>query len=187
MDAGIDTFRVSKVGAFPVIISAGGVKVVYANVDVNISDDPTQLSESEAQNELDRLNTTPPTSPDARVDVSTDAWVIDVDNMGTQNDFSDDQYRISGASQYAGVDTDTASVMQLIMIETTISKACVANPGSGYAVINQVGAGSGNQSDPIVLGAATLRFHSRCDGEASVDAAVGDYFKSLGDDVALGL
>jgi hypothetical protein len=184
MEAGVDTFRVARVGAFPVTIGGSGVKVVYANVDVNITDDPAQMTSDELQTELDRLTTPPPSSPDVGVDVSMDAWIIDSDNMGTPGDFADDQYRISGASQYAGVDTESASVMQLVMIETAISNGCVANPRSGYAVINQVGASS---SDPVILGAATLRFHSGCDGKAAVDAAFGDYFKSIGKTVALGL
>ncbi len=184
MDAGIDTFKISKVGAFPVTITSGGIRLVYANADVNISDDPATFSDSDVQSTMDRLNTTMPSSPDVSVDVSMDAWVVETDNMGTPGDFSDDQYRITGASQYADVDTGSASVLQLVMIASEISNACVANPRSGYAVINQVGASS---SDPIILGAATLRFHSSCDGTANVDAAFGDYFKSIGKTVALGL
>ncbi len=187
MDVGIESLRVSSVGPFPVAIKSSGIELVYASQDINITTDPSQLDDATIQSELTRLASERPSSPDTRVSLQTDTWIIDVDNMSTPTDFSDDQYKISGASQYVDAGASSASILQLVMIDSALSTQCVVNPTSGYAVINQVGANSKSEAFPVFLGTATLRFHSRCDGNATVEVAFGEYFKSLGKQVALGL
>ena len=187
MQAGIDTYPVSSIGTFPIIITSTGIKIIYASIDVNVTEDPSKISDAAVQIELDRLKTVAPTNPDTNVSLGMDAWIIGVDHMGTASDFTDDQYNISGAGQYVGVSRDTASVLQLVMINTVLSNSCVLNPTEGFGVINQIDVNSDKTADPVFLGTATVRFQNNCDGNAIVDVAIGSYFASMGKDVPLEL
>ena len=188
MQAGIGTYPVSSIGTFPIVITANGIKIIYASVDVNITEDPSKIGDAAVQLELDRLNTVAPTNPSTNVSLEMDAWIINVDHMGTAEDFTDDLYNISGAGQYVGVSRDTTSVLQLVMIGTALSNSCVLNPTEGFGVINQIDVNSDNTADPVILGTATVRFQSDyCDGNAIVDVAIGNYFASMGKNVPLDL
>lgn len=192
--AGVPTFPVSQISTFPVVKSIdpdGGYFIVYADMDINISTDsePGDLSEEEIQDEYDRLDVE--TSDDAEVNVSLDAWVVEVFDAGTPNDYMDDSYSISGGGEYIGVFSKSTSsavnIIQLGLANVKISYDCSSNPTEGYAFINEVSVSAGDQESMPVLATALMGFDSSCDGTVQVLLATGNYIASNGDSIAMDL
>jgi hypothetical protein len=88
-------------------------------------------------------------------------WNVSVDNMG--------RYTISGTQQ-AG--SGGGSAQQLDVTNVILDPSCTLNPVGGEAVIQDV---SG-----LNVSAATITFHSACDGKAQADgSSVGVQFVGL--------
>lgn len=191
---GVPFFKVSKVSTFPVIATQtpiSGLKIVYADIDIDIDsepDDTIDLSASEIQAEYDRLQAS--ASSDPEVNISMDAWVIELADAGTPIDFTDDSYTISGGGQYIDISATSSStsagIFQLGLVGTRVSPACSRNPTDGLAFIQEVGTGGTPGSLPV-LASALLEFNGSCNGEVNVLVGLGNYFTSTGSSVALDL
>lgn len=192
--AGVSTFPVSRISTFPVAKSSdsqGGYLIVYSDIDVNIDTDsePEGLSEDEIQDEYDRLDVE--TSTDAEVNVSLDAWVVEVFGADTPNDYTDDSYSISGGGEYIGVAANSTSsstnIMQLGLANVLASDDCSSNPTEGIAVINEVAVSTGDQESIPVVASVLMEFDPSCDGEVQVIVATGNYMASNGDSIPIDL
>jgi hypothetical protein len=188
---GVPSYLISKISTFPVIATqtpVSGLKLVYANVDINISSDPDdgiELTDPQIQAEYDRLEAE--ISNDPEINISMDAWVIELADAGTPDVFSDDRYTISGGGQYVDVTSNGSSrdveLYQLGMAQAYISHDCSRNPTSGLAVIQEV-----NTTHALpVMANAVIQFNSACNGSAYVMLATGNYITSIGSSVDLDL
>jgi hypothetical protein len=182
--AGSSLFPVHDISVFPVLRTATGFTIVYVNVDVDISTGPVypaNLTLAERQTQIALLNTQH--SNDASVNVDMDAWVINVDNAGTQT-LSDDTYSIYGGGQYIEAGSGAESALQLGMGAVAIGPDCSLNPNAGFAVLNAFE----NSSSNVVLANAVITFPSTtCDGKAMVLAATGNYLLAIGKSIPLNL
>lgn len=192
--AGVPTFSVSQISTFPIVKSGnpgGGYTLVFSDIDINIESDsePDELSVEERQAEFDRLNAE--TSDDAEVNMSLDAWVVEVSDAGTPNAYTDDSYSISGGGEYIGVastsTSSSANVMQLGLVRLLMSHDCSLNPTEGLAFINEVAVSTGNQGSLPVVASALMEFDPTCDGTVQVMVATGNYIASIGDSIPINL
>ena len=120
---GTETYQVTKISTIPVIESIlGGYKIIYADIDINIageSSDSIDLTDSQIQAEYDRLQIA--VSDDPEVNLSMDAWVIEVHDNGTPEVLNDDVYIINGGGQYVNTTQASADAVQLGMAGTRVS------------------------------------------------------------------
>ena len=180
-DAGSSPFPVHDIAVFPVSKSANKLTIVYASIDINATvQDPGTLPKTEIDLAFLKLNITP--STDAHQNVNLDAWVVQTDDKNT-TDVADDTYSISGGGEYIETSAGSASVLQLGMATVVMGPGCDLNPGSGFAVQNELASASSD----LVLATAVLSFHSSCNGRASVDVGIGNYFPSTGTTIPLNL
>jgi hypothetical protein len=186
---GTETYRVTKVSTFPVVESLwGGYKIVYADLDVNIAQEPgdsIDLTDEQVQAEYDRAQVT--VSDDPEINLSMDAWVIEIDHNDSPDDANDDRFLINGGGQYLYTTQASADVVQLGMAGTEVSWDCAANPTQGLAVMSELEVDSGNNDPPTVIANALIRFHDRCYQRADVVAATGNWFFATGDTIPLNL
>lgn len=189
--AGSSRFPVSNFTTIPVSVQGDEVRVVYANIDVDLSIGPidsVELTDAEVQLELARLQASPPN--DTTVALGMDAWIITTDTRGTADDLSDDEYSIGGASQLVEASSSSSSsavaVFQLALVDTRISNECPLNPTTGSSILQDVAASSGPLFELPVVAVATIDFHPECDGRADVGIATGNYATSTGSSIALG-
>ncbi len=191
VEPGVPSFKVSKVSTFPVITTQNpdsGLKLVYADIDINIAGDPDDnidLTDPQIKVEYDRLENE--VSDDPEINLSMDAWVVELADAGTPDVFSDDRYTISGGGQYLNVTNDSSSsdvdIHQLGMIRARISHACSRNPTDGMAFIQDV-----STSSPLpVMATALIEFRNDCNGSAHVELATGNYIAATGSSVGLDL
>ena len=190
---GVPFFKVSKVSTFPVMATTtpvSGLKIVYADIDIDISsepDDTIDLTNAEIQAEYDRLQAS--VSGDPEINISMDAWVIQMADDGTATDFTDDSYSISGGGQYIDINStsspDSAGIFQVGMVDVRVSPVCSRNPTDGLAFIQEAGSG-GSGSFPV-LASALMEFDSTCNGAVRVLVGLGNYINATGSWVTLDL
>lgn len=186
------SFVLRDISTFPVVSDTDIISgkreldVVYFDVDVNKGSDTLvniKITPAQITAELTKYQTMK--SFDSGVTVGENAWIIRVDDNNTLSNVSDDKYVIFGAGQYVEAGSSKAEIVQLTMINTSMSPSCKYNPTQGYAFWQNMGAGS--QPSDLDIGHVFLTFHSACDGNAKVTIATGVYVKSFGKDIALGL
>jgi hypothetical protein len=181
MNVGSDTFKISSIALTPVLVSGSGFKIVFANINLNISTTPDQISNTEVDSVYLRLNASP--SDDVEVSVGMDAWIIEVDTANTVSDFSDDTYKITGGSQGINISGNSAEVTQLGLLRMTMAPECNLNPVGGEILLNQV-----EVSDTsIVIGQAFFSLGNTCNGEVKVALGLGTYFGATGKSYPLDL
>ena len=186
------SFILRDISTFPVVADTDIISgkreldVVYFDVDVNKGSDTLVnigISQGQINAEFTKYQTMK--SFDSGVTVGENAWIIRVDDNNTLSNVSDDKYVIFGAGQYIEAGSSKAEIVQLTMINTSMSPSCKYNPTQGYAFWQNMGAGS--QPGDLDIGHVFLTFHGACDGNAKVTIATGVYIKSFGRDIALGL
>lgn len=173
-----------SISTVPVVQNGNELLISYGSIDINVGsapEDPAMLSATEVASELGRVHTI--VSDDPEVNVDMDAWVISVATQGT-DDFSDDDYSISGGGQYIGVDSGNTSVIQLGLVNMQISADCALNPVAGMSVLNELDV---SQTGFPKIGTAIFRFQPDCDGTARILTAIGTYGIYINDDISLGL
>lgn len=183
MSAGSGLFPVHDVSLFPVSKKGSHLLVVYESVDINTSvgpTDPGTLTQAEIDLALVKLNIT--TSSEPSQNINMEAWIVDVDDVGTSA-FSDDTYTISGGGQYITASAGSASLLQLGMAYVGMGPGCALNPVAGLSVINELETSSSN----VVLGTALISSEPACDGTAKVTVATGNYLQSIGKSIPLNL
>lgn len=182
------TFILENVDIFPAARVGTQTKAVFADIDVNVGSDPIfpiTLTSDQISFELGRLNTIPPV--DEHVSVEEEAWIVDVDNKGTSDDFWDDSYDITGAGQFIGASTSSGSIQQVIFLEVRMSHDCLLNPIDGVSIINDIEVAADETIFGQTLGTAFITFHPECNGKADITAAIGSYSGSFGDSMKLNL
>lgn len=192
VEPGVPGYRVSMVSTFPVITTQtpeSGFKLVFADMDINIAGDPDDsidLTDPQIQAEYNRLEND--VSDDPEINLSMDAWVVELADAGTPDVFIDDRYTISGGGQFLDVTADHGAtsdvdIHQLGMVRARISHACSHNPTDGMAFIQDV---STSSSLPI-LATALLEFRNTCNASVYVELATGNYIIYTGSSVGLDL
>lgn len=174
MNVGTQTFKISSIALTPVLASATGLEIVFANININIATTPDQLSTAEIDSVYQRLNTSP--SDDVEVSVGMDAWIIEVDNANTTSVFSDDIYKVTGGSQGITISGNGAQVIQLGLLRMTMAPECNLNPVGGEILLNQVEVSDTSH----VIGQAFFSFDNSCNGEVKVALGLGTYFSATG-------
>ena len=182
---GVPTFPVGSISNFPVMATAKGYRVVYANLDITLEpESPEELTEDQQTERIEALNTEVYENADAEsanANVEMDMWIVDIDLNGSPADFSDDVYRISGGGQYVNVTEShqhtISDVYQLGMAGIRISRACSTNPDDGFAVIQELSAGGDNS--PMVASAILFFENGRCNGDIQVALATGNYMADI--------
>ena len=186
---GTETYQVTKISTFPVIESIlGDYEIIYADIDINIaadSSDSIDLTDEQIQAEYDRLEIA--VSDDPEINLSMDAWIIEVHDNGTPDVLNDDVYIINGGGQYAHTTQSSAEVVQLGMAGTRVAWDCSTNPTQGLAVMNEVGASSGDDTPPPLIANALIGFEPECDATAEVVLATGNWLFASGDSIPLDL
>ncbi len=186
---GTETYRVSKVSTFPVVESIwGGYRIVFADIDVNIAEEPDDsinLTDAQIQAEYDRTQVM--VSDDPEINLSMDAWVIEVHDNDSPDDPNDDIFIINGGGQYLYTTQASAEAVQLGMADTRVSWDCDTNPTQGITVMNEVGGSSGGSEPPPVIANALIGYDDSCDAGADVIAATGNWLFSTGDSIPLNL
>jgi hypothetical protein len=186
------SFVLRDISTFPAVIDSDiisgkrGLFVVYADIDVNAGSDTLLnigISQGQITAELTKYQTMK--SFDSGVTLAENAWIIRVDDNNTLSDASDDRYTVSGGGQYVEVSNSKNEIVQLAMINASMSPSCKYNPTAGYALWQNVGAGP--LPSDLDIGHVFLTFHNTCDGNAHVTVATGVYIQSFGRDIALGL
>ena len=184
--AGSQIFPITNVSTFPAINSSldpmdTAITIVYASIDINIETDPVysiDLTDEEIQSEYERLLMEIPIDP--TMSLGMDAWIVDVDNAGTVDEFSDDLYIINGAGQYVDLSPNSTSLLQLALAQTVVGPHCDLNPTEGLSVLQEIGVSSEENSENVILGTAMFLFGSECTGEAELSFATGVYLGSNG-------
>jgi hypothetical protein len=186
---GTETYQVTKVSTFPVVESIwSGYKVVYADIDVNITEEPSHsidLTDAQVQAEYDRAQVV--ISNDPEINLSMDAWVIEVHNNDSPENPNDDLFVINGGGQYLYTTQATADVVQLGITGASVSWNCDTNPTQGLTLMSELGVSSGDGEPPPVIANALIGFGDSCDGRADVIAATGNWFFATGDSIPLNL
>jgi len=184
------SFVLHDISTFPVVSDSSIITgerelvVVYCDIDVNAGSDTllhAGISQGQIDAELVKYQTME--SFDSGVSLSENAWIIRVDDNNTLSNPADDRYTIFGGGQYVEVYDGKAEIVQLVMINATMSPACRFNPAQGYAFWQNMGVDTAGPD----IGQVFLTFHDACDGNARVTAATGVYLRSFGRDIALGL
>ena len=184
------SFTISNISTFPVVCDTDIISgkreldVVYFDMDVNANSDTlltVRMTPEQITAECNKYQTM--ASFDSGVSVSENAWIIRIDDNNTLSDPSDDVYSAYGGGQYVEVSDGDAEVVQLTMINASMSPSCTRNPSTGWAFWQNMGV-SGSLPE---IGHVFLSFHSSCDGNARVTVATGVYVRSFGRDIALGL
>ena len=184
------SFVVRDISTFPVVCDTDIISgkreldVVYWDVDINAGSDTllhAGIDSGRISAELVKYNTMK--SFDSGVSLSENAWIIRVDDNNTLSNPADDRYAAMGAGQYMEVSDNDAEIVQLTMINATMSPSCRWNPSTGYALWQNMGT---KKSLPDI-GHVFLTFHGTCDGKARVTVATGVYVRSIGKDIALHL
>jgi hypothetical protein len=182
-------FVIRDISTFPVVSDTDIISgkreldVVYCDVDVNAGSDTllhAGIDSGRISAELVKFQTMK--SFDSGVSLSENAWIIRVDDNNTLANPADDRYAAFGGGQYAEVFGGKAEIVQLTMINATMSPACKFNPTTGWALWQNMGA---DKAGPEI-GQVLLTFHAACDGKAGV-YALGVYVRSFGTDIALEL
>jgi hypothetical protein len=174
MNVGSDAFSVSSIALTPVLASQSDLKIIFANININIDTTPDQITDTELNSIYQQLDTEP--SNDVEVNVDMDAWIIEVDKANTPSDFSDDTYSMSGGSQGIHVSDNNAETTQLGMLRIKMAPQCNLNPIGGELLLNQV---SVSETNPIV-GQAFFYFDDTCTGQANVFVGLGNYIGATG-------
>lgn len=174
MDVGSDAFSVSSVALTPVLATGADLKIVFANININVDTTPDQINGSELDSIYQQLNAEP--SDDVEVSVGMDAWIIEVDTAGTASDFSDDTYKVTGGSQGINISGNDAEVTQLGLLRMTMAPECNLNPVGGEILLNQVEVSDTKH----VIGQAFFNFDDTCNGEVKVFLGLGTYFGATG-------
>lgn len=186
---GTETYQVTKISTFPVVESIwSGYKVVYADIDVNITEEPgdsIDLTDAQVRAEFDRAQVV--VSDDPEINLSMDAWVIEVHNNDSPENPNDDLFIINGGGQYLYTTQASADVVQLGMAGTSISWDCATNPTQGLTVMSELEISSGDSEPPPVIANAVIGFGDSCDGRADVIAATGNWLLATGDSIPLNL
>jgi hypothetical protein len=185
------SFVLRDISTFPVVADTDLISgkreldVVYCDIDVNAGSDTllhAGIDSGQITVELTKYQTMK--SFDSGVSVAENAWIIRVDDNNTLADPADDRYAAFGAGQYVEVNGDgNAEIVQLTMINASMSPACKFNPTQGYALWQNMG----TDASGLDIGHVFLTFHNACDGKARVTVATGVYVRSFGRDIALGL
>lgn len=186
---GTETYEVTKVSTFPVVESIwSGYKVVYADIDVNITEEPSDsidLTDVQVQAEYDRAQVV--VSDDPEINLSMDAWVIEVHDNDSPENPNDDLFFINGGGQYLCTTQASADVVQLGMAGTRVSWDCATNPTQGLTVMSELGVSSGDDESPPVIANALIGFGDSCEARADVIAATGNWLFATGDSIPLNL
>ncbi len=186
---GTETYQVTKVSTFPVVESIwSGYKVVHADIDVNITEEPSDsidLTDAQLQAEYDRAQVV--VSDDPEINLSMDAWVIEVHGNDSPDNPYDDIFIINGGGQYLYATHTSAKAVQLGIAGTKVSWDCATNPTQGLTVMNEVGASSGGGEPPPVIANALIGYDDSCNGKADVIAATGNWLFATGDSIPLNL
>ncbi len=181
------TFSLLGIETIPVIRHEGNVMMAVGDQDISFDPDQESileidLDEMEIETELDRLEALVP--DDVYIAVEQRAYAIDIDCNATPFNLSDDSYAISGGGQLVEVTNTSAEVIQLAMIEVTISPACQQNPITGMSLFRIVGTEAAHFPE---LGTVILQFHDVCDGQADAMIATGMFLPANGTSIAFNL
>ena len=104
-----------------------------------------------------------------------DYWIVTVKDSGnTPDDYTDDEYSLTGGGLYVEAGITSGSVYVVGLKGVVMQNNCVANPISGKAYIVELEAGA-DVSDLVGAYFLELSFDSQCDGKAYVDKGLGDY------------
>ena len=174
MNVGSNEFGVSSIALTPVLASQSQLKIIFANININVDTTPDQINETQRSSIYQQLDTQP--SQDVEVNVGMDAWIIEVDNATTPSDFADDTYLISGGSQGIDISNNNAETTQLGMLRIAMAPECNLNPVGGELLLNQVGV---SNTKPVVA-QAFFHFDDTCNGQAKVFVGIGNYFGATG-------
>lgn len=174
MDVGSDAFNVTSVALTPVLASESDLKIVFANININIDTTPDQINAAELNSAYQQLDAQP--SDDVEVSVGMDAWIIEVDTANTISDFSDDTYKVTGGTQGINISGNDAEVTQLGLLRMAIVPRCNLNPIGGEILLNQVEVSDTNK----VIGQAFFNLGDTCDGKIKVLLGLGTYFGATG-------
>jgi hypothetical protein len=187
------TASFDNIQAFPVFRDATGITAVYVKEWINKGEsslDTGSVSPSEAAKKKEWGKNAP--EIDSAMSVDQDVWKITVRHMGTPGNPSDDEYGLTGAGQYAGID-DKAHLVQLIMLGAAMKAVCRKNPVvdnvfDGGALLNtyEVETGKDPSSFPKI-GRALFMYHNGCDGTVDLKFATGCYIGRIGQSFALNL
>ncbi|KPK87848.1 MAG: hypothetical protein AMS27_01185 [Bacteroides sp. SM23_62_1] len=187
-------FYLSSMETFPVIYEEDRITAVYAGNDVNVSNDVSLEIDMDPlwiDIEIGRLDVERPQTEEVAIDQN--AWIVDVYHKGTPWNLMDDNYILTGGQQKVEVGNYTfhssTSVMQMAMIETILTTACLQNPSSGFAVLREieVNTSSDNHLKDLVLGTVFFTFHQECDGLVKIPLATGNFVTSIGKEYDLRL
>jgi hypothetical protein len=184
MHAGSSWFPVSSISFVPVQYRNGQLIAVHMGMDINIETGPVYSANVSDQQYNDAMmQLEEGVSEDPYVSVKQDVRVVQVDDAGTPGDFSDDIYTVHGGSQYISAG-GSATIYQLGMGLTRVSRNCLLNPTEGLAVFQNVAVD--NESLPE-LGQAIFLFKEACTGNVEVTLGTGDYFRATGEQIPLNL
>jgi len=189
-----DGFHLYNVETFPVIYNEDRITAVFAANDVNVSNDISleiNMDPGWIDIELARLDIERPKTEE--VAINQNAWIVDVYHKRTAGNLMDDDYTLTGGQQKVEVGNYTfhssTSVMQMAMIETILTTACIQNPTSGFAVLREIDikTSSDNRLKDLVLGTVFYTFHPECDGLVKIPLATGNFVTSIGKEYDLRL
>lgn len=189
-----DGYHLHNVETFPVIYEEDRITAVYAGNDVNVSNDISleiTMDPVWINIEINRLDIERPKTEEVAIDQN--AWIIDVYHKGTTGNLMDDDYILTGGQQKVEVGNYTfhssTSVMQMAMIETILTTACIQNPSSGFAVLREIDVktSSDNRLKDLVLGTVFFTFQDECNGMVKIPLATGNFVTSIGKEYDLRL
>lgn len=177
--AGNGLLPISKVSAFPFTRTNNGIDIVYTQLHLNIDLDINGMSDQEVQDELNGLNQPNPNDPEIAMGMG--AWLVQVDFQGTPTDFTDDTYSITGGGQEFSIGGGNAQVIQLALVGTRMSAACLLGPDQGLGLYQEV------DTARQTVGQAILSFPSNCSADMNITLGTGTFIGSTGDSVLLNL
>ncbi|MBD3321313.1 MAG: hypothetical protein GF350_09490 [Chitinivibrionales bacterium] len=184
----------SNVSTFPVVQNDSSYVLTWAMEDVNSGTSDTamtlSLTQQEVDVELNRLASRP--SFDTSITVDQEGWVVEILDNGTTSDLFDDSYSIIGACQhvglgFAGEQLQSGEILQVIMVQSTLTLPCAKNPSGGWGMVRGYGTPDASSGTRALFGTSVWRFHTACDGCADIPVGTGRYIGFSGKKVELGL
>jgi hypothetical protein len=191
---GCNRKKILEYHSIPTQLHENKLTAVYAAQDIRVRDTVDLLiamGPAEIRMQRKRLEISRPQTSEAAI--RQEAWFIDVDPSGTWNDPGDDIYTITGGSQ--NIQTvesgghHSAGIIQLSMLETTMSPGCNLAPGHGYGMLQEISVeqSSGETPEDLVIGSLIYEFMPGCTGRFSILLATGNFITSTGKMVELNL
>lgn len=176
----VGSLKLIEVRTFPLQRSLQGDLIIASSrIDINPGSGPlvsVEVTDEEYNVEFDRFTNL--ATLEELIEVAQEVWMVSINDFAT-DDFSDDQYTLTGAGQFVTVAEEDVVALQVAALNLVVSSSCTTNPLDGDILLNMGGA----MGETAQVGQAQLEFRGNCNGTVKVNIATGSYTGAIGKNI----